>query len=93
MAKYALNISADDNRILSACVIPPKGNYSGMPQVDELPTGETDKEKDITNWLYENGEYVYDPLPDSPEPEPAPEYVTYDELAVAIQEGVNSYGE
>lgn len=27
-----------------------------------------------------------------PEPEPTGEYVTYDELAKAIKEGVNSYG-
>lgn len=71
MAKFALSID-DNNRILSACVILPKGNYDSMPQVDELPTGETDKEKDVSNYLYVDGEYVYDPLPDPVEPEPEP---------------------
>lgn len=69
MAKYALNIG-EDNRILSACFILPNGNYDSMPQVDTLPTGETDKEKDISNWLYVDGGYIYDPLPDPVEPEP-----------------------
>lgn len=86
---YALNLG-EDGRILSAT----KDQYGaeGQPRVEALPTGETDKEKDITNWLYVDGQYQYDPLPASPEPEPAPEYVTYDELAEAIREGVNSYG-
>lgn len=48
------------------------GKYQGMPVINTLPPGETDKEKDISNWLYVDGEYVYDPLPD-PEPiEPQP---------------------
>ena len=34
--KYALKL-AEDNRILSACVVLPKGNYDGMPLVDALP--------------------------------------------------------
>lgn len=71
---YSLNL-AEDGRILSACVVLPNGTYENV--VNELPTGETDKEKDITNWLYVDGEYVYDPLPD-PEPiEPEP---TTDEI-------------
>lgn len=37
--------------------------------VDALPTGETEKEKDITNYLYLNGEYIYSPLPDPVEPQ------------------------
>lgn len=41
--------------------------------------------------LFIDGEYIYDPLP-RPEPEPTSEYVTYDELAEAIREGVNRYG-
>lgn len=84
--KYALNL-AEDNRILSACVVLPNGNYDGMPIVDTLPTGETDKEKDITNYLYINGEYIYDPKPD-PEPvTPAP--TVWDELDAAYQSGYN----
>ena len=90
---YALNI-AEDGRILSATY--EKYAAEGMPVVDNLPTGETTEENDISNYKYIDGEFVYDPLP-QPEPEPEPEpsggdYVTYDELATAIKEGVNSYG-
>ena len=85
MGKYALNLDAD-GRILSATY----ESYAvpGMPIVEGLPDG------DITDYKYINNEYVYDPLPD-PEPEEPTalvEYATYDELAAAIKEGVNSYG-
>lgn len=63
--KYALNL-ASDNRILSACVVLPNGNYEGMPIVEELPDG------DISDYLYKNGQYIYDPKPVAPAPEPAP---------------------
>ena len=53
---------------------------------------ETSPEDDISDYKYIDGEFVYDPLPKPPEPVPV-EYVTYDELAAAIKEGVNSYGE
>lgn len=59
--RYALNVSGDGH-ILSACVVLEKGNYEGMPIVDMLPDG------DITDYLYQDGAFVYDPLP---EPEPA----------------------
>lgn len=52
---YALNLNTD-NRILSACVVLPSTPAS-MPRVDALPEG------DINDWLFVNGEYVYDPLP------------------------------
>lgn len=80
---YALNL-AEDGRVLSAT----EDQYGaeGQPRVAMLP------EDDIYNYKYIDGEFVYDPLPAPPEPEPAPEYVTYDELAEAIREGVNSYG-
>ena len=85
MGKYALNLDAD-GRILSATY----ESYAvpDMPIVDTLP------DNDITDYKYINSEYVYDPLP-QPQPEPEPqgaEYATYDELAAAIKEGVNSYG-
>lgn len=52
--------------------------------VDELPKG------DFHDYLYVNGEYVYDPLP-RPEPvEPEPERSVWDELDAAYQEGVDS---
>lgn len=66
---YALNLSSD-NRILSACVVLPSTPES-MPRVDTLPDG------DISDYLYKDGAYVYDPLP-KPEP-PAPE-PTADEI-------------
>lgn len=56
---YALNLN-EDNRILSATLdqyAPPS-----QPRVSTLPTG------NITDYLYENGGYVYDPLPVPPEP-------------------------
>ena len=88
--KYALNLG-EDGRILSATY--EEYAAEGMPIVESLPAGETEEENDISNYKYVGGEYVYDPLPKPPEPEPAPEYATYDELADAIREGVNSYGE
>lgn len=87
--KYALNINQESNRILSACVMLPDGEYSQMQQVDELPTGETGKEKNLVNWLYVNGNYVYDPIPEPEPPEPTGETITADEMAAAIMEGVN----
>lgn len=47
----------EDNRIHSAWKVLPNGNYDGMPIVDTLPDG------NLTDYLYVNGEYVYDPLP------------------------------
>ena len=52
---YALNLNTD-NRILSACVVLPT-TPEDMPRVEALPDG------DINDYLYINGEYVYDPLP------------------------------
>lgn len=53
--RYALNLS-EDNRILSACIV---NEYTPdtMPRVDKLPEG------DVTEYLFIDGEYVYDPLP------------------------------
>lgn len=59
---YALNLS-EDGRILSACKVLPKGKYEGMPIVDTLPEG------NIYEYRYENGEYIYDPLPEPEQPE------------------------
>lgn len=81
---YALNIDPEDNRVLSAT----EDQYGaeGQPRVDHLP------EDDISDYKYIDGEWVYDPLPKPPEPEPPAEPVTYNELAAAIREGVNDYG-
>ena len=55
---YALNLDSD-NRILSVTF--DKFAPQSQPRVDALPDG------DVTDYLYVNNEYVYDPLP---EPEP-----------------------
>lgn len=52
----ALNLGTD-NRILSACIVLPNGNYDGMPIVGELPDG------DVTDYRYISKRYVYDPIP------------------------------
>ena len=54
--KYALNL-AEDNRVLSACVVLPNGNYDGMPIVDILPEG------NLLDYQYIDGEFIYNPLP------------------------------
>lgn len=53
---YALNLS-EENRILSACVVLPKGNYDGMPIVDTLPEG------NLVNYQYIDNEFIYNPIP------------------------------
>lgn len=52
--KYALNLS-EDGRILSATY--EQYASENMPLVDALPEG------DIYEYLYQNGEYIHDPLP------------------------------
>lgn len=61
--KYALNL-ADDGRILSATF----AEYApdGPVLVDELPEG------NAADYLYVNGAYVYDPLPEPEPPENTP---------------------
>ena len=88
----ALNLN-EDNRILHACKVLTNGNYDGMPIVDTLPEG------NLPDYLYVNGEYIYNPLP-KPEQtvEPVEEPTVWDELDAAYQagysegyqEGVNS---
>lgn len=81
--KYVLNLS-EDKRILSAWIVLPNGNYDGMPIVEELPDG------DVTDYRYENGVYIYDPLPEPEQPDPSEEATVWDELDAAYQEGVDS---
>lgn len=61
--KYALNL-AEDNRILSATF----EQYASADAVlvDELPDG------NIADYLYLDGEYVFDPMPVPEEPEVEP---------------------
>lgn len=70
---YALNLNSD-NRILSACVVLPS-TPTDLPRVDTLPDG------DINDWLFVDGEYVYDPLPRPEPPTPEP---TADEIIDAL---------
>ena len=73
--KYSLNL-AEDGRILSATY--PQYAPSDAVIVDELPDG------NIADYLYVDGEYVYDPLPVPEEPEqPAP---TLEERTAALEE-------
>lgn len=62
---YALNLG-EDNRILSATY----DEYApeNHPRVETLPDG------DISDYKYENGEYVYDPLPKPEETEEASQF-------------------
>lgn len=88
---YVLNL-AKDNRILSVWGVIEGQDYGDMPMVEKrpedlVPADATEKEKDCNNYLYVDGEYIYDPLP---EPiEPTGDEVTTDDLAMAILEGVN----
>lgn len=71
---YALNLD-NDNRILSACVVLPS-TPDTMPRVDSLPGG------NINDYLFVNGEYVFDPVP-TPEP-PEPEPTDFDRLEAQV---------
>ena len=82
--KYALNL-AEDGRILSATY--KQFAPADAVIVDALPDG------DISDYLYVNGKYVYDPLPEQEQPELTPsvdDSTVWDELDAAYQEGVDS---
>lgn len=90
---YALNLSEDNRILSVCVVLPIEyvdeegnptneengipvydivdGKYHGMPVVETLPEG------DITDYLYVDGKYIYNPLP---EPEPTPTEPTADEV-------------
>lgn len=91
---YVLNL-AEDNRILSIWDVIEGQDYTGKPIVEKrpedlMPVDATKEEKDAHNYFYIDGEYIYDPIPKEDPTEPT-EYVSYDEMAAAIKEGVNSY--
>lgn len=90
LCRYGLVLDAD-NRIIDA----PFQRYAPADSiiVDQLPDG------DFHDYLYVDGKYVYDPLPEPEPPEPAPSGDSvWDELDAAYQagytegytEGVNS---
>ena len=62
--KYAMNL-ADDGRVLSATF--EKYAPDGLVLVDELPDG------NLSDYRWQDGDFVYDPLP---EPEPVTEEPT-----------------
>ena len=72
---YALNLDKETSRILSACKVLPNGDYETMVIVDTLPEG------DVCDYRYENGAYIYDPLP---EPEPVESEPTAEEILNAM---------
>ena len=81
LCRYGLVLD-EDNRIIEAPFQRYAPEYAII--VDKLPDG------DFHDYLYVNGEYVYDPLP-RPEPvDPEPERSVWDELDAAYQEGVDS---
>lgn len=81
LCRYGLVLD-EDNRIIEAPFQRYAPEYAII--VDKLPDG------DFHDYLYVNGEYVYDPLP-RPEPvDPEPERSVWDELDTAYQEGVDS---
>nr|DAJ68278.1 MAG TPA: hypothetical protein [Caudoviricetes sp.] len=63
MGKYALNLG-ENGRILSVCNCLEGQNYENI--VDSFPDG------DVTEYRYENGEFIHDPLP-KPEKKPTVE--------------------
>ena len=78
---YALNLDSATGRILSATF--PEYAAADNVIVDDLPEG------DISDYLYQDGAYIYDPLPKPVEPEDT-EDGFWDELDAAYQEGVDS---
>lgn len=82
LCRYGLVLD-DNNRIIDA----PFQRYAPEDAiiVDKLPDG------DFHDYLYVDGKYVYDPLPEPEPPEPPePEPTVWDELDKAYQEGVDS---
>ena len=47
-------------------------------------------EAGIHNYKYEDGEWIYDPIPEPDQPEPEEDVSVWDELDAAYQKGVDS---
>ena len=90
---YVLNL-AEDNRVLSVCNKLDGVDYNDVPIADKRPE-DVYPGCNTEDCYYINGEYIYDPKPEDPKPDPSvtepTEYVSYEEIANAIREGVNSY--
>lgn len=94
---YALNLDKTTNRILSVTfaeyAAPDAVFVEKLPKAVEdynkKPVAPMPPEADLHNYLYIDGGYVYDPLP-QPEPvEPTPTLDVWDELDAAYQAGYN----
>lgn len=82
--RYSLNL-AESGRILSA-TFPQFAPVDGVI-VDALPEG------DISDYLYQDGGYVYDPLPETEQTEtesPETDTAVWDELDAAYTAGYNA---
>lgn len=77
---YALNIDTETGRILSATYA--KYAAPNAPIVNVLPDGK------LCDYLYVNGSYVFDPLPEPeiPMPEPDPNEIRMQEIEAALIE-------
>ena len=69
-----------DKRIMSACTALPQGNYGEMPIVDNVPAG------NLPDYLYVNGEFIFDPLP---EVEAAVPQLSLEERVKALEKKVD----
>ena len=81
LCRYGLTLDAD-NRIVS--VVEQRYAPDGAIIVDELPDG------NYSDYLYVDGEYVYDPLPVPEQPEEKP---TQEERITALEAALNDLGE
>lgn len=79
MDKYVLNIDTETNRILSVWVALEGKDYGDMPIVSEKPDDSDGKW--VSDYLYIDGAYIYDPEPRPEPPEPEP---TADEVLNAL---------
>lgn len=77
---YILNIDKGTDRILSAYSVrnPPKDAII----VNALPDG------NLPDYLYKDGEYIYDPLPKTEQPKPQP---TQEERIKALEAQLAAY--
>lgn len=69
---YALNLG-EDTRVLSVCPCIDGQTYDNV--VDSFPNG------NVTEYRYENGEFIHDPLP---KPEPTAQEPTAEEDALSM---------
>lgn len=91
-----MKISLDENKYITAFAVVGDVENSievdfGIESFNDLPCFLYKYENGILT-LDEEKKQQWEEEQSKPEPEPTGEYVTYEELANAIKEGVNSYG-